>query len=92
MNAISPEEKKRALLPAVFLPLAIVPAIVMPLLGKQPKEMTAAVFSVYIALMAVFVAALAKKKGRHGFAIGAILTCVVFTGLFVTYAFLAFNR
>ena len=92
MNAISPEEKKRALLPAVFLPLAIVPAVVMPLLGKQPKEMTAAVFSVYIALMAVFVAALAKKKGRHSLAIGALVVCVVFTALFVIYAYLAFSR
>jgi hypothetical protein len=92
MNALSPEQKNKALLPAVFLPLAIVPAFILPLLGKQPKEMTAAVFCVYIALMAVFVAALAKKKGRQGFAIGALLTCVVFTGLFVTYAFLAFSR
>ncbi len=72
--------------------MAIAPVLIIPLLGKQPKEMMAAVFSVYFALAAVFVAGIAKKKGRRGFAIGALLTCVVFTALFVTSAYLAFNR
>jgi len=91
MNALSPEEKTKSLLP-VFIPLAIAPALVIPLLGKQPKEMTAAVFSVYVASMAVFVAAIARKKGRRNLAVVALITCVVFTALFVTYAYLSFSR
>lgn len=89
-NSAGPAEpQKRALLPAAFALLAIIPSVALAFLIKQPKEVIAAVYSAYIAMMAVFAAAAFEKKKKRGAAIAALATCIVFAGLFVVYAYLA---
>ena len=79
-------EPKRSILPVpfAFLPIAIVFAI--PFLARQPKDVSAAVYSAYVALLALAAGAMFAKRSRRGMAIGATLVCVAFTGLFVFYA------
>jgi ABC-type transport system involved in cytochrome c biogenesis permease subunit len=71
---------------------AIVPIIAMTFLGKQPKEVTAAICSVYIAILSVVTAVFTKKKGKRSLAMIAFATCIVFTAVFVIYLYLAFSR
>ncbi len=78
--------------PAIVALSAIVPILAIVFLSKQPKEVTATVYSAYIAIMAVPAAVIARKKGKRAMAIIALFTCVVFSVLFVTYAYIAFDR
>jgi hypothetical protein len=54
----------------------------MSFLGKQPKEVTATIYSAYIAILFGFAAVFAKKKGKRSFVMIASATCVVFTAVF----------
>ena len=86
------EPKKAALLPPFFGLVAIFfPALSVMFLVKQPVAVTATVYSAFIAVMAIFAAAVFRKKQRRGAALVALLTCLVFTGLFVTYACIAYK-
>ena len=92
-NSARPAEpEKQALLPAVLALSAIIPAVALGFLIKQPKEVIAAVYSAYVAMMAVLVAAAFEKKKKRGAAIAALVTCIVFTSLFVVYAYVAYGR
>lgn len=87
------EPKKEALLPPLFgLVVVFFSALSVMFLFKQPITVTAAVYSGFISVMAVFAAAIFQKKQRRGAALVALLMCIVFTGLFVTYAYLAYKQ
>ena len=79
------------MLPAAFALLAIIPAVALAFLIKQPKEVIAAVYSAYVAMMAVLAAAAFEKKKKRRAAIAALATCIVFTDLFVVYAYIAYR-
>ena len=84
------DPQKEALLPPLFGLVAIFfPAISVLFLVKQLIPVTAAVYSAFIAVMAIFAAVIFKKKQRRGAAYAALLTCVVSTGSFVVYLYLA---
>jgi hypothetical protein len=77
-------EPRRPILPA---PIAFLPVVfAIPFLAHQPKEVSAAVYSAYVALLALVAGSVFVKRGRRGMAIGAALACAAFTGLFVFYA------
>ena len=78
--------------PSLMVLSAIIPIIAMVFLGKQPKEVTATIYSAYLGILALPIAVVSKKKGRRSLAIIAFAMCIMFTGLFVIYAYLAFNR
>ena len=56
---------------------------------RQPREVAAAVYAGYIAVMAVAAGVIFAKKKRKRMAVGAALTCVAFTGMGVLYGYLA---
>jgi len=85
------EPPKQTLLPMAFALLAIVPAVALPFLIKQPKEVIVAVYSAYVAMLAIVAAAAFGKRKKRGAAIAALVTCIVFTGLFVVYAYIAYR-
>ena len=78
------------MLPLPFAVFAIGIVFIIPFLARQPKEVSAAVYSVYVAVMALAAGVIFLKKNRRGMAIGAALACAAFTGLFVFYAYLAY--
>jgi len=45
--------------------LAIAPALLIPLLARQPKEVSAAVYSVYVAAMALVAVGVFVSKNRR---------------------------
>lgn len=82
---------RQGLLPAPLILFAIALVFVIPLLAHQPKEVSAAVYSGYVSIMALVAAIVFQKKGRRGAAIVAALVCAVFLSLFSVYAYLAFS-
>ena len=78
--------------PSLIALSPIVPIVAMSLLGKQPKEVTATIYSAYIAILFGFAAVFAKKKGKRSFVMIASATCMVFTAVFLFYVYLAVKR
>ena len=83
------EQNPAARIAAIALLLGILPVIAA---STQPKEVTATIFSGYLAIMATGAAVIAKRKGKRALAIIAVSTSIVFSGLFATYAYIAFGR
>jgi len=83
---------KHPLLPAVYFSLSgVLPIIMVAILPKHPKEVTAAVFSIYIALMSITAAIIFKKKAKRGAMFVSFVICALFTSVFVTYAYIAYK-
>jgi len=82
--------QRRGLLPASFSFFAIAIVFMIPILARQPKEVSAAVYSIWVSIMALVATSAFVKKGRRGAAIVAALVCALFVSLFVVYAYLAF--
>jgi len=78
--------------PSLIALSPIVPIVAMSFLGKQPKEVTATIYSAYIAILFGFAAVFAKKKGKRSFAMIASATCMAFTAVFLLYVYLALQR
>ncbi len=82
---------KRVLLPAPFAIFAFGSLFIIPMMARQPKEVSAAVYAAYISMMAVAAGVIFAKQKRRGMAVCATLTCAAFTSLFVFYAYLAYD-
>jgi len=82
--------QRRDLLPASFVFFAIAILFIIPLLARQPKEVSAAVYSAWGAIMALVATAAFERKGRRGAAVASALVCTLFVSLFAVYLYLAF--
>jgi fucose permease len=71
---------------------AIVPVLATTVLIKQSKEVTATIYSAYLAIVSVLAAGVAEKKGKRSAMTLALFTCTVCAALLVTYACIAFKR
>ncbi len=91
-NTPPAEPRKQAWLPLAFALPAIIPVVALAYLIRQPKEVVAAVYSAYVAAMAVLAGAVFERKKKRGAAIAALVTCLVFASLFVVYAYMAYKR
>jgi len=83
---------RRGLLPAPFAIALIAGVVLIPLLvlGRQPKEVVAAVYSVFGSAMALAGVVFFQKQGRKRAAVAAAVVCAVFVCLCVIYAYLAY--
>ena len=70
----------------------LVPIVAMSFLGKQPKEVTAMIYSAYIGILFGLAAVVARKKGKRSFVMIASATCMAFMAVFLFYAYLALRR
>jgi hypothetical protein len=71
---------------------AILPVLAAPFLVKQPKEIVAAVYSAYVAVIAAVAAGFYHRNNRRIGEIAAAAACVLFTGLFVTYVYITYRK
>ncbi len=81
---------KRSLVPVSFAVFAFGIAFIIPFLARQPKEVSAAVYATYVAVMALAAGVVFLKRNRRNMAIGAACTSTAFTAIFVFYAYLAY--
>ena len=79
----------RGLLPASFAIPLIAVVFLIPLLTRQPKEVSAAVYSVFGTAMAFAAMVVLQKQGRKRAAATAAVVCALFVCLCVIYAYLA---
>jgi hypothetical protein len=84
------EKKSLSLLPVWAVLLPLIPVCLIPMLAHQPKEVTAAVYSAVVAVGAVVAGIALERKARRKAAIVASAVCLLFTGLFVLYAYFAY--
>ena len=76
---------------AAFFVFAMAISCSIPFLARQPKEVSAAVYSGYVSLMALVAVVAFRQKARRGAAVAAAVVCALFVGLLVVYAYLAFT-
>jgi len=83
---------RRGLLPAPFAFFLITGVVLIPLLvlGRQPKVVIAAFYSIYVSAMALAAMVVFQKQGRKRAAVVAAVICALFVCLCVIYAYLAF--
>ena len=80
--------RSKAAVPFALLPIAV--AVTIPLLALQPKQVSAAVYSFYAAVLALVFGIVLVKRKRRAMAVGAAIACAAFTALFVVYAYSAY--
>ncbi|MBI2517754.1 MAG: hypothetical protein HYV95_12690 [Opitutae bacterium] len=79
------------MLPLPFAVFAFGSVFLMPMMARQSKEVSAAIYAAYPAVMAVAAGVIFMKQNRRGMAVGAALACAAFTGVSVFYAYLAYG-